>query len=120
MAFAKRLVHDERGVVESSLVMIPLVLLFLITMELVAAVNFRNIDAAFAQSEASVRAITGLLSPSDEVVILGTSSSSKSLRMVISHRRRPLLGFSGNFPLVSNSDSYSTDAVGIAVMEENP
>lgn len=120
MGFVKRLERDERGVVESSLVMIPLVLLFLITMELTAVVNFRNIDASFAQSEASARAITGLLSPSDEVVILGTSNSRKSLRMLISHRGRPLLGFSGPLPLISNSGSYSTDVVGIAVMEENP
>ncbi|MFA5918631.1 MAG: hypothetical protein WC800_03725 [Candidatus Nanopelagicaceae bacterium] len=120
MGFARKLVHDERGVVESSLVMIPLILLFLITMELVAAVNFRNIDASFAQSEASARAITGLLSPSDEIAILGTRNSGKSLRMLISHRGRPLLGFSGPLPLVSNSDFYSTDVVGIAVMEENP
>lgn len=120
MGSAKRLEHDERGVVESSLVMIPLVVLFLITLELVAAVNFRNIDASFAQSDASIRAITGSFNSSDEVVVLATRRSGKGLRMVISRRSRPLLGFSSHLPFTSSSSFYSTDGVGVAVIEENP
>lgn len=120
MGSVKKLERDERGVVESSLVMIPLVALFLITMELVVAVNFRNIDASFAQSDASIRAITHSFNSSDEVVLLATRNSGRGLRMVISHRSRPLLGFSSHLPLTSSPGFYATDGVGLAVIEENP
>lgn len=120
MGFAKSLVQDERGVVESALVMIPLVLLFLITLELIAAVNFRNIDASFAQSDASINAITGSLNPSDEVVTLATRNSGKALRIVIARRSRSLPSFGSDLPWVSNSSPYWTDGVGIAIMEEHP
>lgn len=120
MGFVKRLERDESGVVESALVMVPLVVLFLITLGLVVAVNFRNIDASFAQSDASIHAITGTFNSSDEVVVLATRNSGKSLRMVISHRSRPLFGLGGHLPLAASSEFYSTDAVGIAVIEENP
>ena len=120
MGFAKRIERNERGVAESSLVMIPLVLLFLITVELVAAVNFRNIDASLAQSDASISAITGSFNSSDEIVTLAQRNSRKSMRIVIARRSRPLPGFGTHFLLTSNSGFYSTNAVGIAVMEENP
>lgn len=120
MGFVKRLERDERGVVESSLVMIPLILLFLITMELVAAVNFRNVDASLAQNDASIHAITGSFSSHDEVVTLAIRNSKKRLRMVISHRSRPLFGIASHLSPVSNRGYFSTDAVGIAVVEENP
>ena len=120
MGFVKRFGHDEKGVLESSLVMIPLVLLFLITMGLVAAVNLRNIDASLAQSDASVSAITGSLNSSDEIVTLTRPGSRKGMRIVIARRSRPIPGFGTHLLLTSNLRFYSTDAVGIAVMEENP
>ncbi len=120
MGFVKRLERDERGVVESSLVMIPLVLLFLVTMELIVVVNFRNIDASFAQNDASTHAITGSFNSHDEVVTLAIRNSSKRLHMVISHRSRPLFGFVSHLSSLSNTGHFSTDAVGIAVVEENP
>lgn len=120
MGSVKQIVRDQRGVVESALVLIPLILLFLVTLELIAAVNFRNVDASFAQSDASVRAITGSLYPRDEIVTLATRDSKRDLRIMISHRSRSLPGFGGGYSWFSGSGSFSTDAVGIAFLEENP
>ena len=49
-------IKDERGSVESALVMIPLITLFLITLQLIVTVNFRNLDLTTVQNRASAQA----------------------------------------------------------------
>ena len=55
---AIKFIIDERGNVESSLVLIPLLVLFLVGFQLATAVHGRNINALEAQAEATSRAVS--------------------------------------------------------------
>ena len=55
------LLNEERGNVESSLVLIPLIFLFLAIFQIIIVINFKSIDHAIVQSEATQQAITGEL-----------------------------------------------------------
>jgi len=107
---------DERGNVESSMVLIPLLILFLIGIELIVATNLRNSDAALAQGEASARAISGQILPSDEVIELDSSDRFAHIRLLITRRRSTLPQIvPGLIALIGGSPS--TDVKGIAIME---
>lgn len=107
---------DERGNVESSMVLIPLLILFLIGIELIVATNLRNSDAALAQGEASARAISGQILPSDEVIELDSSDRFAHIRLLITRRRSTLPQIvPGLIALMGGS--LSTDVKGIAIME---
>lgn len=107
---------DERGNVESSMVLIPLLILFLIGIELIIATNLRNSDAALAQGEASARAISGQILPSDEVIELDSSDRFAHIRLLITRRRSTLPQIvPGLIALMGGSPS--TDVKGIAIME---
>lgn len=56
-----RFIEGERGNVESSLVVIPLIFLFLATMQIIVAINMKSIDHALVQSEATEQAISGVV-----------------------------------------------------------
>ena len=85
----KRL-RQDRGNVESSLVLIPLIFLFLIAVELIVATNLRNSDFSLAQSDASSRAISGVLNSSDQVIELNSPDSFSHMKLLISHRNHSL------------------------------
>ena len=61
----QRVVQEERGNVESSLVILPLILLFLATFQIIVAINFKSISHALVQSEATQQAITGRINEGD-------------------------------------------------------
>lgn len=65
-----RFLRDERGNVESSLVVIPLIFLFLATLQIVVALNFRNMGEVFVQSEATSQAIAGEVDVDAEISTL--------------------------------------------------
>ncbi|MEY4101608.1 MAG: hypothetical protein EBY03_03320 [Actinobacteria bacterium] len=107
---------NESGSVESTLVLIPLLILFLISMQIGVAINFRNIDRTFAQSEASDRAISGKYLPEDEVLRINPFASFNSLVVLVSKKKSNipiLLPFLGNFLNRGNQ----TDVTGIAIVE---
>jgi len=116
MEFVKRFWRDQGGAVESSLVVIPLMVLFLIAVELIVAVNYRNLDLTYAQSAASTEAISAVVPTSDEVITFSSPHSFDELRLVVSHRRRLL----PSMPFVHGVGAHSTDVSGIAVMERRP
>lgn len=120
MGSARKLGRDQKGIVESTLVLIPLLALFLITVELIVAVNFRNIESAIAQSAATKGAITSVTSFEDEVILFSPSDSHSTLRMVLTHRRRLLPRLIPDLPFLSSAQDRSTDVVGMAVMEDQP
>jgi len=106
----------EDGNVESSLVLIPLLILFLICMELIIATNLRNGDFAIAQGDASRRAISGQIQSTDEVIELNSPDPFSHIRVLISHSRTglPLLvpgliALMGGAPMI--------DVKGAAIME---
>jgi len=81
---------NEDGNVESALVLVPLLVLFLIAIELVVATNLRNSDFALAQGDATRRAISGQLLPSDRVIELNSPDSFAHMKLLISHRKHSL------------------------------
>ena len=120
MEFAKRLWRDQDGAVESALVVIPLMVLFLIAIELIVAVNFRNLDLTYAQSAASIEAISAVVPSSDEVISFSSPHSFDDLRLVVSHRSRLLPRLIPAMPFLDGVGTPSTDVSGIAVMERRP
>lgn len=117
MEFVKNFWRNQEGVVESSLVMVPLIALFLITVELIVAVNYRNLDQTYAQSAASSEAISQVLPSSDEIISFSSPHSYDDLRLVVSHRTRSLPRLISGIPFFGTSGSESTDVAGVAVME---
>jgi hypothetical protein len=85
-----RKVRQESGNVESSLVLIPLVILFLIAVELIVATNLRNSDFALAQSDASSSAISGVVTSSDQVIELSSPDPFTHMKLLITHRKHSL------------------------------
>lgn len=113
---AKALLRLEDGNVESSLVLIPLLILFLICMELVVATNLRNGDFAIAQGDASRRAISGEIYSTDEVIELNSPDPFADIRVLISHRRTGLPQLvPGLIALMGGAPT--TDVKGAAIME---
>ncbi len=110
-------VNQEDGVVESSLVFIPLLVLFLISMQLIATVNFRNIDAALVQGQASQYAITEKELGDGEIVTIRNSSADKEMKIVVTHKRRRLFDLLSGLPQLVSANRRSTDVTGVAVME---
>lgn len=106
----------DDGNVESAMVLIPLVILFMIGIELIAATNLRNGDAAIAQGDASRRAISGEMFLQDEVIELNSPDQFAHIRVLITHRktRIPQL-IPGLIALMGGSPS--TDVKGAAIME---
>jgi len=109
-------VKDERGSVESALVLIPLLILFLVTMQIGVAINFRNIDRTFAQSDASERAISGQFTSGDRVMEVNPFGTFNSLGILITRKVSSipiLIPFIGNFV----NRGHRSDVTGIAVIE---
>ena len=106
----------DDGNVESAMVLIPLLVLFLIGIELIIATNLRNGDAAIAQGDASLRAISGEIYSSDEVIELDSANKFSHIRVLITHRRTRLPQLvPGLMALMGGSPV--TDVKGAAIME---
>ncbi len=107
-------VAGEDGNVESALVIIPLMILFLIGAQIIAATNMRNADLAMAQGDAAARAISQEFHPKDEIVEIG--GRVEKIRLLVTHRSHTvpqlvpgLIELMGGAPV--------TDVVGVAVVE---
>ena len=113
----KRALQDlqkECGNVESALVLIPMLILFLISAQLIVATNIRNTEMALAQGDASVRAISHQYQPGDEVIEVG--GGIQKIQVLITHRTHLLPQIiPGLVALMSGNPA--TDVVGIAVIE---
>ncbi|MEY2850915.1 MAG: hypothetical protein RJA96_786 [Actinomycetota bacterium] len=104
----------EDGNVESALVIIPLMILFLIGAQIIAATNMRNADLAMAQGDAAARAISQEFHSDDEIVEIG--GRVEKIRVLVTHRSHTvpqlvpgLIELMGGAPV--------TDVVGVAVVE---
>ena len=113
----KRALQDlqkESGNVESALVLIPMLILFLISAQLIVATNIRNTEMALAQGDASARAISHQYQPGDEVIEVG--GGIQKIQILITHRTHLLPQIiPGLVALMSGNPA--TDVVGIAVIE---
>ena len=107
---------NERGSVESALVIIPLLILFLLSAQLIVATNMRTLDMAMTQSQASQRAISGVLYASDEVIDLKSPDAFEHIRILVTHRSRVIPQLLPNF--IAMIKRYPRiDVSGVAVME---
>ena len=82
--------HSERGNVESALVIVPLLALFLATLQLIATVNFRNVDMTTSQNRASNQAVWQEINPSDQEIKLDSGSSFEKLRLLVVKTEREI------------------------------
>ena len=108
--------HLERedGNVESALVLIPLLILFLIGAQTISATNLRNADLAMAQGEAANRAISQQFHADDEVMEIG--GGIEKVRVLITHRSHSVLQLvPGLIELFGGIPK--TNVVGISVIE---
>jgi len=104
----------EDGNVESALVIIPVLVLFLIGAQVIAATNLRNADLAMAQGDAASRAISQEFNADDEIIEIG--GRIQKIRVLVTHRSHivpqllpGLVELMGGTPV--------TDVIGIAVVE---
>ncbi len=104
----------EDGNVESALVLIPLLILFLIGAQIISATNLRNADLAMAQGEAANRAISQQFHADDEVMEIG--GGIEKVRVLITHRSHSVLQLvPGLIELFGGIPK--TNVVGISVIE---
>ena len=75
--------NSENGNIESSLVIVPLIALFLATLQLIATVNFRNVDMTATQNRASKQAVWQEINPTDQEIKLDSGSPFEKLRLLV-------------------------------------
>ena len=104
----------EDGNVESALVLIPLLIVFLIGVQVIAATNIRNADLAMAQGDAAARAISQEFHPDDELIEIG--GGIDKIQVLVTHRSHTVPQLvPGLIELLGGAPA--TDVVGIAVIE---
>jgi len=104
----------EDGNVESALVLIPMLILFLIGVQLLVSINIRNTQMALAQGDASARAISHQYELGDQILEVG--GGIEKIQILITHRiqRLPQL-VPGLFSLLGGNPV--SEVIGIAVIE---
>lgn len=115
--FKDHLISDA-GNVESALVMIPLISLFLITLQLIVTVNYRNLDMTVVQNSAAKQAVERDIHAEDSVINLDSFDSFSKLRLLIVRTERVIPQiFPGVNKLLGGKKLQSP---GSAVIEEEP
>jgi hypothetical protein len=109
-----QLLQKEDGNVESALVLIPMLILFLIGVQLIVATNIRNTELALAQGDASARAISHQYQLGDEVLEVG--GRIQKIQVLVTHRTHILPQIVPGLVALMGSNPVS-DVVGIAVIE---
>lgn len=110
---AKSLARED-GNVESALVLIPMLILFLIGVQVIVATNLRNVDLAMAQGDASAGAISHTYQPGDDLIEIG--GRFEKIKVLIAHRSHTLPQIvPGLTELMGGAPT--TDVVGVAVIE---
>ncbi len=82
--------HSEDGNVESALVIVPLLALFLATLQLIATVNYRNVDMTTTQNRASSQAVWQQVNAADQEIKLDSGSSFEKLRLLVVKTEREI------------------------------
>lgn len=111
LAFSFR---KEDGNVESALVLIPMLILFLIGAQLIAATNLRNVDMALVQGDAASRAISREYQPGDQVIEIG--GRIEKIYLLVTHRSNLLPQIVPGLASLMGGDPV-TDVIGMAVIE---
>ena len=114
-----KFIKDESGSAESAMVLIPVILLFLCSMQLVTAVFYRNLELRDVQSQASTRAISGEVANGDAFISIPSPDRFQDLKLLIVSKRReiPIL-VPGLGKIIGRT--LESDVTGIAVVERQP
>lgn len=113
-----RMLRDQRGNVESALVLIPLLLLFLVGMQISLAIHARNVGRIEAQNGASVRAISGDFEEGDSFIHIESSGDSQNLDLLVTRSERKVQDLIPGF--LSGASSHREVGVeGLAVIENS-
>ena len=104
----------DDGNVESALVLIPMLILFLIGVQLIVATNIRNAEMALAQGDAAARAISHQYQLGDEVYEVG--GRIEKIQVLITHRTHLLPQIVPGLVALMGGRPVS-NVVGIAVIE---
>ena len=115
----RKFIKDESGSAESAMVLIPVIFLFLYSMQLVTAVFYRNLELRDVQSQASTRAISGEVANGDAFISIPSPDRFQDLKLLIVSKRReiPIL-VPGLGKLLGHG--LESDVTGIAVVEQQP
>ncbi len=108
--------RDERGNVESSLTLIPLLFLFLIGVQLILAINVRDADSMKASDGASKRAISGNFRDSDRETLLNSPDRFSNISLLISRESRKIPELVPGLSRLLGRD-LETDVRGVAIIE---
>lgn len=115
---AIQIARDNRGSAESTLVLIPLLILFLIGMQISLATHSRNVERMNVQDEASVRAISGDFQERDSFIQIRSSGDGQNLDLLITHREIGIQNLLPGFlSQVTSGREVSVD--GIAIVENS-
>ena len=108
------MLHADDGNVESAMVLIPMLILFLVGVQLIVATNIRNVEMALAQGDASSRAISHQVNSGDELhELVGRVGT---VQILISRRSRILPQLVPGLASLMGGNP-TTDVRGIAVIE---
>ncbi len=111
-------INDERGSVETALVLIPLLITFLIGFQLAYVAHARNVARNEIQNQASVRAISGKFDVGDRLIHIESSGDSQNLDLLVAEKSGSLLNFLPNLMGISASQR-AVDVKGIAIVENS-
>lgn len=107
---------DERGNVESALVLIPLAILFLVGMQIASATFLRNSERMIAQDQATSRAISGNFEAYDDFIHIDSSGEGQNLDLLVTRHSRSIADLLPNF-LGGSTRGRNVDLYGFAVVE---
>lgn len=112
----RSLLRSENGNVESALVLIPLLTLFLVGSQITIAIHMRNMTKVSAQDAASTRAISGNFDDSDTYLHIYSPDPNQNLDLLISREKRGLPQLVPGLDQLLGSAS-EVDVNGIAIIE---
>ncbi len=99
----------ERGNVESALVLLPLMSLFLIATQINVTIHARNMEKVVVQDQASQRALTGDFEETDQFLSIYSPDPHQDLDLVVTTRERYVPRIFG--------DEHQVQVTGIAIVE---
>ena len=111
-------IFDERGSVESALVLIPLLITFLIGFQMAYVAHARNVARNEIQNQVSVRAISGKFGAGDRLIHIDSSGDGQNLNLLVAEKSGSLLNFLPNLMGISASQR-SVGVDGIAIVENS-
>lgn len=112
----RNLLRGDDGNVESALVLIPLLTLFLVASQITIAIHGRNMTKMTAQDAASTRAISGEFDDSDTYLHIYSPDPNQNLDLLISREKRGLPRLVPGLNQLLGSGK-GIDVNGIAVIE---